>query len=310
MTDVVDDDDPDLDFDDFSDPDFDDDDGGDDGGQLGADDEKEDEEADPEAKDDEAKPERRPAGKERSKPVATLEEMDKRWRDSTRMYKQTDRELRREREARAAREQRLASLEGLGGQQQREEEPPDPETDPIAYLAWSRKFVDSVRGERAEQARAEEAARAQQAQMQQLQRAHAEAEHDFAADHPDYFDAAKHFKQSLVDELQDMGLSGADLQRQLSANLTGVVARAMAAGRDPAEVVYNLAKRRGFGVDRSAKRLETVQRGQAASRSMSGAGGRQGSGGVDLKSVANLEGAAFDKAAAGLLDSLQRRRRA
>ena len=85
----------------------------------------------------------------------------------------------------------------------------------------------------------------------------------FRAEHPDYDDAMKHFKTSLLGELEDEGFSGQELKREFESKLITLVDRALSNGRDPAQIVYNRAKKYGFAsseVDAATKKLHGASR--------------------------------------------------
>lgn len=124
-------------------------------------------------------------------------------------------------------------------------------------------------------------------------------EQDYVADHPDYMQAADYLKASRQEELEDMGYSGNALMTKLANEFFGLAEDAMQSGRDPAEVVYNMAKRRGFksGAKAADAKLQKLQRANGSAPSPgSGASGA----GRSWASVARTRGAEFDKEFAAL----------
>jgi hypothetical protein len=124
-------------------------------------------------------------------------------------------------------------------------------------------------------------------------------EQDFSQEHPDYMQAAAYLRSERQNELEDMGYSGNALMSKLAGEFFGLCDDAIQAGRDPAEIVYGMAKRRGFkaGQKQADAKLQALQRanGSAASPS-SGATGT----GRTWNSVAKLTGKDFDKEFAAL----------
>ena len=208
-----------------------------------------------------------------------------------------------ERSRRRELERRLAALEAE--RQPRQQSDPlndlianlrEDDEDPIGDLS-SVKAIAKAMAER-ERREAEEQAKAQQQQQHfaKLSRDMAEAEEDFRADHPDYDDAMKHFKTSLLGELEDEGFSGQELKREFESKLITLVDRALSNGRDPAQIVYNRAKKYGFAsseVDAATKKLQTIGKAQSAGRTPVNSGTKAD---LTLESVNKLQGAAFDKA--------------
>jgi hypothetical protein len=184
---------------------------------------------------------------------------------------------------------------------------PDPTEDPIGWMNYARKRLADFDTNATNTQRQQEATQAQQRQFQTLNAAVQEAEADFRADHADYDTAAKHLQASIKEELAEQGFTGAALNAEFSKQMIGIATRAIAAGKDPAEVGYNLAIKRGFGVDKTAASLQRIVAGQNAARSLGQQGGRNNTGALTVAAVSELKGAAFD-AAFDKLRAQERRR--
>lgn len=172
------------------------------------------------------------------------------------------------------------------------EDDEDPIGDLSSVKAIAKAMLERDRREAEEQSRAQQ----QQQHFAKLSRDMAEAEEDFRAEHPDYDDAMKHFKTSLLGELEDEGFSGQELKREFESKLITLVDRALSNGRDPAQIVYNRAKKYGFAsseVDAATKKLQTIGKAQSAGRTPVNSGTKAD---LTLESVNKLQGAAFDKA--------------
>lgn len=204
-------------------------------------------------------------------------------------------ESRMERLERAAPEQGDELLELI---QHLREDDEDPVGD-IAAVKRALKLYRQREVGSAEENRAQEQATRQ---VEALKSSMSDAEADFAIDHPDYLDAAKHYRAARADELGAMGYRGESLNAQLANELFGLVRTAFQNGDDPAERVYELAKRRGFRAGGKAvdKKLDALDR---ASQSGVRPQARPAAGVLTWDSVAKLDGAARDKA----WDALRRR---
>lgn len=172
----------------------------------------------------------------------------------------------------------------------------DDDDDPITDLASVKRALKLFKAQTAQEAEAEARANAQQANVSRLLSAMNESEAEFAEDHPDYQDAVKHFKAARQSEFEDMGYSGAELQRAMAEDLLGLATRAIQGGRDPAEVVYNLAKKRGFKAGDAQAQEKLKQIAKAAEAGGSPKGGMRGETRLTYGTVASLKGAAFDAA--------------
>jgi hypothetical protein len=177
---------------------------------------------------------------------------------------------------------------------------PDLEVDPIAWMKYAKKELDTYKGNARQQEANDKAANERNAAQSQIARQMNDYERDFRVDHPDYDKAVAHFRTVRAEELAEEGLTGQDLNNALVEGLVSAVARAIRAGKDPAEVVYKLAKNRGFGVDPDTKKLQTIERASAAGKSLSQGGGRTGDGELTFEYVSSLKGNAFSEAFAKL----------
>lgn len=250
------------------------------------------------------------AAEDEKPPVSKdVEKLERIAADKSRAFR-AERRQRQDAEARAnALEARLAALEGkrissdpfdLSGL-------PDVDTDPLGNLEALRRVAEQLASQRREEDNRTKQQTAQERQFNQINTRMQEYESDFKEQNPDYDDAAKHFREKRMEELAEQGYEGDELTSALRTELVGLVARTLHAGKDPAEVVYKLARNRGFGgelrkevVDTASKKLQTIERGQKAGRSLTTMGGKTGDGGLSVDAVTKLDGAAFDQAFARL----------
>lgn len=172
----------------------------------------------------------------------------------------------------------------------------DDDEDPITDLAQVKRAMKAFLRQQAEETERESAVSAQEREFRTLASSMAEAEADFETDHPDYKEAQLHFKAARRAEFEDMGFAGRELESELAKDLIGLVRRAMSGGRDPAEVVYNLAKKRGFqsGKTQTDNKLKEIA--AAAKAGTTPAPGRHGDNRLTPDAVNKLKGAAYDSA--------------
>jgi hypothetical protein len=212
-------------------------------------------------------------------------------------------------------EQRIARLEGSGAGGRLTDDDltaaidalRDDDDDPITDIQAMKRALRAERDRRvAEHQQTQEQQRVERI-VEGLRASMIESEEDFALDHPDYHDAARYFRQSYTEDLEEAGYSGAALQRKLSDDLFGIVHVATQNGLDPAERVYNLARKRGFkpGMKAADRKLDTIQR---ASESGAAPRGKAPGGALSWGDVAKLDGAARDKAFAKLRERERGRR--
>ncbi|MEW6645390.1 MAG: hypothetical protein AB1586_33175 [Pseudomonadota bacterium] len=98
----------------------------------------------------------------------------------------------------------------------------------------------------------------------------------FESKTPDFKAAYNHLLQSRAQELIALGYDDPQAVHQaLLADEFAVAQMALQSRRSPAEVIYNLARQRGYvkGGGSGHDRLDTIARGQAAGKSLTSAGG-------------------------------------
>lgn len=178
--------------------------------------------------------------------------------------------------------------------------------DPITDLAQMKRAMKAFVRQQNQDSEADQRANAERERIAGLSRFMSEAEADFAEDHPDYTDAVKHFTAARREDFEDMGYAGTDLEAELAKDFLGLVQRAAKGGRDPAEVVYNLAKKRGFQSGKAAAEAKLKEIARAADAGTGATAGRNGDGRLTADSINKLTGAAYDAAWAKLEKQMKR----
>lgn len=190
---------------------------------------------------------------------------------------------RRERESRMAAEARAADLEArLAALEGKKDDPlaglKEDDSDPLGDLEALKRWVkgQAVAGDQERVQRAQ--AQQQQQNVKALSDWASEYEQDFKIENPDYDDAANHVAASRLEELK-MLHGEAKAQDEFMKEMVGLVAQCKAQQLDPAEVVYKIAKQRGYArkatpVDNQVAKTETIKRGQQAAKSLGSAVGK------------------------------------
>ena len=211
------------------------------------------------------------------------------------MHQERERRKQVEQEA-AELKQRLAALEAA----QKPAEPapleiPDPIIDPEGF----RKF-------QADQLQAQQE-RWQQHEQQQRQAAlhqHVQTlENQFMQQTPDYPQATQHLYQSRVAELTAYGYGQDQIQAILANDANAIVQNAMAQGKNPAQVLYEAAKLRGWSgaapaapaPAAPAQQIEAKRQAQANTGTLSTAGGPSNAGQYTVEMLANMSEADLAK---------------
>src|SRR5262249_45253273 len=117
-----------------------------------------------------------------------------------------------------------------------------------------------------------------------------QAEQEFIGKTPDFGDALKHLHAVRHAELAAVGIPAAEGEEYIRQEAIALASRAMQEGVNPAERFYALAQARGYqkaaaaapeakpdataaAIAKAADKLEKIANGQAASKSLSSAGG-------------------------------------
>lgn len=242
---------------------------------------------------------------EGEQPDPVKAELDKANKRATDFQKALKQERRKRQEDERKFTARLEALEKGGGKTDKPLSPAemaaalrDDDDDPIGDLASLKKLARHLVSQTESETQADAQTQQRTQALQTVSNTMKEYENDFRELTPDYDKAAQHFMNARLEELKDTGLDGAALATAMQNDFAGIVARTVAAGKDPAEIIYNMAKRRGFTstetFQRDAAKLETIEKGQAQSRTLSGGGSASGT--LSAGKVAGLSGAAFDSA--------------
>lgn len=124
---------------------------------------------------------------------------------------------------------------------------PDYETDPIGYLKWENDQLKQAVG-RTQQLTQEQAEFiTRQRQHEQIVSAYRQASEAYQRHVPDYQDAKYFLMQARDNELQLMGFADPASRAEILRNEEAAVIRqAFASNINPAEMIYNIAKHRGY----------------------------------------------------------------
>lgn len=225
--------------------------------------------------------------------------------------RKTRQELQREFEQyRAQTESRFQQMMERLQPKQQEQVAPDPETDPIGAIKAQREELERIRQYNNQFAQHQQA----QAQIQHITSRAAALEREFVEKNNDYNEASQHLLKSRDQELQYLGMMD-PVQRQqtIQAETIALANMALQQGQNPAEVVYTLAKQRGFtpkpaapAANPEAEKLARIAEGQKAGQSLGSATGAAPAAEVSAKVLANMSDDDFDKFMSSLSPAKQR----
>lgn len=123
---------------------------------------------------------------------------------------------------------------------------PDPTKDPLGAMMHKlqriTQEVESLKTGMVQQTQEQAQATQFQQFVQQLQ----VVRDEFAKQNPDFHDAYKHLRQSRTEDLRDVGVPEAEIQRALLQDELALSQNAIQQGKNPAAVIYGMAKRYGY----------------------------------------------------------------
>lgn len=215
--------------------------------------------------------------------------------------KEVEQRLEQERVNRAKLEERLNILAESVRQRQEREKPQIPafEEDPANHLRMQTQ-MEAERITRLEKALA---------QREQQSRADAEDKNfvtsyqakaiEFSAKTPDFKEAYNHILRSRIEDYKVMGHTEEEALRFTLNDERAIASNAMKRGLNPAEVIYNLAKRGGYAPRQASTDLAAVNKGVQAAKSIGQISGRTGASKLSLEAIANMSDAEFSEATKG-----------
>lgn len=184
----------------------------------------------------------------------------------------------------------------------------DPDKDPLGALKATADEVKEFRRFREQQAQAQTVREKVQNVISQA----ANLETAFASTTPDYNDASNFLKQSRAGELKELGMNDMQIQAHIYNESLQLADAAMRQGKNPAEVVYSLARSRGYAkaapktaadakTVTDAEKISMIKQGQEANISLSNASGSSASSNpLTAKQLASMSDKEFSKVLSGL----------
>lgn len=135
-------------------------------------------------------------------------------------------------------------------EQPKAEEPKIPELgqDPLGHLTAKNALLERQIGELTNASRQTEEQRRIQDGVRQIEATAQAMEQEFKSKTPDYDQAVAHLVTTQQRELALQGLSPAQIQQSIRSSALQVAALALQNGRNPAEILYEAAKIRGYAV--------------------------------------------------------------
>lgn len=187
-------------------------------------------------------------------------------------------------------------------------EAPDINTDPVGHFKALYEQSQQKIGDLDKWRQTQEANATAMNNVQQLTRIALSHEGEFSKKIPDYQEAASYVRSVRDQELQAMGYADPGVRQQIiQSDALQIAAQALQNNMNAAEVVYNIAKARGWQIKAPApaaaqigdtKKLETVAKGQKQASPLSEANGSAPAE-MSVKALLDMSDSDFEKATKG-----------
>ena len=145
---------------------------------------------------------------------------------------------------------------------------PDFESDPAGHLRHQLEVTQQVIGQMRQQEMARQQQAAAESALAQAENAVVSQEQSFAAQHNDYYEAVDFMRTKLRARFDTLGVPKEHLDQAVAQDLRAFGLKAMQAGANPAEKLFQLAKIEGYNgsAQTNAQKLSTIAKGAAATR--------------------------------------------
>ena len=143
-----------------------------------------------------------------------------------------------------------ANLQQLQTQQTAPKTPevvaPDPDTDPLGAMMHQLNTVNKTVADLQAAINAQRDQQTQQTQFQQFQSQVGQLRDQFVKVTPDFTDAYSHIRNARIADLKAFGMTDDKIQQTLFQEEVTLAQNAIRFGKNPAEVMYDMAKRHGY----------------------------------------------------------------
>jgi DNA repair ATPase RecN len=167
--------------------------------------------------------------------------------------------------------QRLQSLERQLAEKLNPPTPaPDPETDPLGNLMHQVSQVSGTVSDLQQRLTQEQQQKQLQDQFNAFTNSVRSIKDEYEKTVPDFKDAYNHIRAVRTEDLRTVGVPEADIPKVLLQDELNIAQAALQRGKNPAEEMYNMAKRYGYSAKGSipaAQHIANLNKGAQAARS-------------------------------------------
>lgn len=186
--------------------------------------------------------------------------------------------------------------------------PPDPNEDIFAYAKWQGDKIKALEEKVTGREKQEEQARTVEQQEREIWSHWSEAAKTYASEKTDFGDAVTFLSDARTKQLAALAAVNPDFAteqgrlQQINAELRQIVAGAKQLGKNPAEIVYEMASAYGYAPKAPADpgkvalpdKLAAIDAAQNASRTLATPGGRNAAEPMSAETIASMSASEFD----------------
>lgn len=177
---------------------------------------------------------------------------------------------------------------------------PSYDEDPIGYLRHQQEQINSVLYNQQQYLQQVAEQNKQQTEQNNLINSYKTQAKQFANENTDFADAYRYLVDSMKNEYRALGIPEEQLAQVLHDDEMSIVRNCTSMNKNPAEVLYNLAKVRGFSLTKPIKpteptaKISNIKKGLERSKSLS-QGGHVDNNSVSLDDIASMSRKEFDE---------------
>lgn len=182
------------------------------------------------------------------------------------------------------------SLQEKYQQEQRErwqQQIPSAEEDPVGHLTATQNIMMSYILDQHQKNQQQQQHRQESAQLNRMVYDYKTEAAQYARKTPDFNNAYEFFVQKKQEEYQERGYTPEEAHEMLIEDEIDIVARAKSQGQNPAERVYNVARKYGYQPQRSS--LDRVEKGMKSNRSLGSVSNEGRTGTMTLEQLASMD---------------------
>jgi hypothetical protein len=213
-------------------------------------------------------------------------------------------------------------LEAMRNGQRQVDEQKLMEEDPVAALRLkaerTEKLATELKTERDRATTQQTAAQRQQNEVMEMMTDVQQMAQEYIEEVPDYPDAFNYLMQARVRELAALSIPQQEISQILDQEAVALAQHAIKNKRNPADIVYNLAKAKGYAfkepskdIDKAIedvdKKIERLEKGGKAAKTLTGGTSKNSSDGLSLSDISSMSDTEFDRAWAEMEKSARKR---